>query len=164
MASIKRRKIYGNGNLLFTVWTGRDYYPPGSIPFRAQLHAGVIAPDAAFSLPVHPVQLYLSLNGLVVFVLLSWIGKRYKPRSGVLFLLFWVFYSLGRFFLEYFRGDTSRGFVGPFSTGQFMSLMIFTLSMAGIYVLSFRQEHGINLLKGLKKVILGKSTLSGMLV
>ena len=40
-----------------------------------------------------------------------------------------IFYSVGRFILEYFRGDMARGSVGELSTSQFIA--VFTL-LAGI--------------------------------
>jgi phosphatidylglycerol:prolipoprotein diacylglycerol transferase len=100
-------------------------YPQGSYPFWDHVRSGLIESDALYSLPVHPVQLYFSLNGLMLFIVITWTWRRFRMRRGTLFLLYWGLYSFGRFFLEFFRGDINRGFVGPFSTGQFMSLIIF---------------------------------------
>ena len=43
-----------------------------------------------------------------------------------------IFYSIGRFVIEFFRGDIERGSVGVLSTSQFIS--IFT-TVAGIILL-----------------------------
>ena len=48
-----------------------------------------------------------------------------------------ILYSIGRFSLEFFRGDLERGNVGTFSTSQFIS--IFTLA-AGIILLVIRSK------------------------
>ena len=41
-------------------------FPAGSHAWTRQANAGLIAPDAPFSLPVHPTQLYAALAGLFV--------------------------------------------------------------------------------------------------
>lgn len=110
------------GTLSGAAWAVQ--YPSGSYPFWDHVRSGLITSDAMYSLPVHPVQIYLSLNGLLLFGVMTWIWKRFRMRSGMLFLLYCALYACGRFFLEYFRGDMNRGFIGPFSTGQFMSLLI----------------------------------------
>ena len=51
--------------------------------------------------------------------------------------LYIITYSIGRFFLEYFRGDLERGAVGAFSTSQFISL--FTL-LIGLIMMFFRYK------------------------
>lgn len=40
-----------------------------------------------------------------------------------------MFYSAGRFVLEYFRGDLERGSVGALSTSQFISVFTFILGV-----------------------------------
>ena len=47
-----------------------------------------------------------------------------------------IFYSIGRFILEFFRGDMERGSVGELSTSQFIA--IFTL-LAGILIVAGSQ-------------------------
>lgn len=48
-----------------------------------------------------------------------------------------IFYSIGRFVLEFFRGDLIRGSVGMLSTSQFISLFIL---VAGILILVIRSK------------------------
>ena len=43
-----------------------------------------------------------------------------------------IFYSIGRFVLEFFRGDTERGSVGILSTSQFIGIFA---CAAGILIL-----------------------------
>lgn len=43
--------------------------------------------------------------------------------------LYLMFYSAGRFVLEYFRGDLERGSVGALSTSQFISVFTFILGV-----------------------------------
>ena len=64
------------------------------------------------SFPVHPTQLYESLVGLVLLVLLLWQRRHLKFR-GQLFCIFVFAYGFLRFVLELWRDDTERGSYGP---------------------------------------------------
>ena len=46
-------------------------YPPGSFAYNAHVASGALSSDAVQSLAVHPVPVYLSINGLIVFLLVS---------------------------------------------------------------------------------------------
>ncbi|MHC4946562.1 MAG: prolipoprotein diacylglyceryl transferase [Planctomycetota bacterium] len=82
---------------------------------------------------LHPAQLYLSINGLIIWLLLWFVLRRRKCR-GVVTGLFLVCYALSRSILETFRGDASeRVFFGPLSTSQWVSVPILLL---GIYLLA----------------------------
>lgn len=114
-------------------------YPHGSIPFAHQVQQGLISPLADLSLPLHPNQLYLSLNGLFLFFLFTFIWKRYRLAPGVLFCLYWAVYSFTRFFLEFFRGSSPREYFGILSFPQMMTLGIFAVAVSGIFF--FRQSR-----------------------
>ena len=62
-----------------------------------------------------------------------------------------IFYSVGRFILEFFRGDLIRGSVGVLSTSQFISIFI---SAAGIGLLlrTTKNARGKGLRSGQGKV------------
>jgi len=130
------------GTLSNTPWA--VVYPHGSIPFTYQVRQGLIDPLAHFSSPVHPTQLYLSLNGLALFVLLTFIWKMYRFSPGVLFCLYWAVYSFTRFFLEFFRGGVRTDYLGYFSLSQIMTLVVFTLAMGGIFWLRKLEQVRIN--------------------
>lgn len=75
-----------------------------------------------------PVQLVeAGLNFTLFFVLLSLFLR--KRLSGKLMGLYFVTYPVYRFILEFFRGDAYRGFVGPLSTSQFISIFLFVLGI-----------------------------------
>ena len=119
------------GTLSRLPWAVR--FPRGSYPFFDHVTKGWISPLADLSLPVHPVQLYGSLKGLLLFSLFSFLWKQNLFKPGVLFFLFWICYSICRFVLEFYRGDDDRGWVGIFSTGQFFSLLAAAISIACIF-------------------------------
>jgi phosphatidylglycerol:prolipoprotein diacylglycerol transferase len=66
-------------------------FPPGSLPY------GVFG-----AMHVHPTQLYGSLKGLFILLLLLWAGRR-RHFPGFLFCLFLALYGITRFGLEEFR-------------------------------------------------------------
>jgi phosphatidylglycerol:prolipoprotein diacylglycerol transferase len=83
---------------------------------------------APLNVALHPTQIYLSLNAILIFGILVWFRKR-KKFDGQLFCLYGILYSIGRFIIEYFRSD-DRGFAldGMLSTSQFIG--IFTLAIS----------------------------------
>lgn len=121
------------GKLSNAPWAVR--FPHGSYPFLDHVEKGWISPMADLSLPIHPVQLYGCIKGLMLFLLFTYLWRKNIFKPGALFFLFWIAYSICRFFLEYFRGDDDRGRVGVFSTGQFFSILIFIASVACISII-----------------------------
>ncbi len=92
----------------------------------------LVPSDAVTSLAVHPVQLYESLLGLLLFAVLVRVGPR--PNSLRLVVLA-AGYAFGRFLLELLRGDPDRGLevLGtPWSTSQFASLVVLVVAIAWI--------------------------------
>ncbi len=61
-------------------------------------------------------QLFMSLNGLILFVFLLWYGKRFKKNNGEVAGLFLILYSFDRFIIEFFRGDIIRGLIGTLNS------------------------------------------------
>jgi prolipoprotein diacylglyceryltransferase len=95
------------------------------------MHA--LAPDSAWSLPVHPTQIYEMLTGFALFGLLLYL-RRVRKFSGEVFLG-WVFgYGIMRSLIEVYRGDDDRGSVGALSTSQFIGL---TSVLAGLGLLIY---------------------------
>ena len=78
-----------------------------------------------------PTQLYSSGLDFLHFLLLLLIARN-KKADGQVTACYLIFYSIGRFVIEFFRGDIIRGSVGILATSQFIS--IFT-GIAGIVLL-----------------------------
>jgi phosphatidylglycerol:prolipoprotein diacylglycerol transferase len=68
--------------------------------------------DATHSFPVHPTQLYESLVGAGLLILLLTARKHQKFR-GQIFLLFTFAYGVCRYLLEVLRDDAERGSIPP---------------------------------------------------
>ena len=67
-------------------------FPKGSPAYNQQRVEGLLSPSALHSLPVHPAQLYESLNGLILFSLLMLV-RRYRKFSGEMFVAFTMGYA-----------------------------------------------------------------------
>jgi phosphatidylglycerol:prolipoprotein diacylglycerol transferase len=81
------------------------------------------------SFPVHPTQIYESLVGVLLLVLLLW-QRRYTRFRGQVFLLFVFAYGMLRFILEIWRDDVERGNYGP--TLDMHTYIPFCLLLMGI--------------------------------
>lgn len=75
--------------------------------------------------PLHPTQLYEAIFIGLVMVYLFYLRSR-KKFNGQLFLTYLFLYGIGRFMLEYLRGDLERGFIieNILSHSQFIALFI----------------------------------------
>jgi phosphatidylglycerol:prolipoprotein diacylglycerol transferase len=122
---------------------GDDYGSPTNVPWAVTF----THPDAAtiggapLGVPIHPVQLYESVFCFLLFGALVWLAKR-KTFDGQILIAYSVAYAVGRFIIEYFRGDVDRGFLfnGLFSTSQFIAIVIVVLAVAA---LPLRRRAGI---------------------
>ena len=74
-------------------------------------HLGLIPPNAPYSLPVHPTQIYSSIDALVLFLLLSAFYPL-RRRDGEVLGLLMLTYPISRFVIEYLRNDEGVFFAG----------------------------------------------------
>jgi phosphatidylglycerol:prolipoprotein diacylglycerol transferase len=105
---------------------------------------GVIFTDpeclAPTNIPLHPTQLYESAGEFVNFLILI-ILSRHKAFKGQIFMTYLLLYSVLRLFVEFFRGDTARGFlVSGISVSQGISILIFLAGITGFVFLSRRKS------------------------
>jgi phosphatidylglycerol:prolipoprotein diacylglycerol transferase len=95
-------------------------------PFHLVFHDSDFAPNGVPLIPTQPIS--SALDFLNFFALIT-IAKRSKA-NGQVAGFYLTFYSVGRFLLEFFRGDIERGEVGPLSTSQFISIFTFLIGIA----------------------------------
>jgi len=120
------------GRLTHLGWAVR--FPPGTEAYADHLARGWIARGAAWSLPVHPIQLYESVIWLGLAVVLAmWRPGRAGIRSGC----FAVAHGALRFAEQFLRGDF-QPVLGPLSLTQLISLGLFVL---GLWLL--RKQRGL---------------------
>jgi phosphatidylglycerol---prolipoprotein diacylglyceryl transferase len=120
---------------------GRETDSPLGVVFRDQFaHDNVGTP---LGVPIHPTQIYLSLNAFLIFLILQWAYRR-KTFDGEVFWLYVLLYAITRGILEIWRGDLVRGFVipGVLSTSQFIGLLGAALA-GGMLVLLSRRHRAL---------------------
>jgi phosphatidylglycerol:prolipoprotein diacylglycerol transferase len=101
----------------------------------------MIFPQAADRVPRHPSQLYqFALEGLLLFALLWWFGRRPRP-TGRVAALFLIGYGLLRFTAEWFREpDRFLGLLGlGLSMGQWLCL---PMIVVGALIWRWSGRHG----------------------
>ena len=100
-----------------------------NLPWAIQIHSGLVDPLLIDS-PIHPTQAYESIALFLLFFVLFWIRKR-RSFDGQIAVVYLIAYSLIRIFVEYFRGDSIRGFLIPqiLSTSQAISILVFFYSL-----------------------------------
>lgn len=89
---------------------------------------------------LHPTQLYLSGNVLLIFFILLWRQRTGKRFDGELIAGGMMLYAVLRFITEFFRGDPARGGYGPFSTSQWVGLPFFVIGLV-LYITLSRRER-----------------------
>jgi len=105
-----------------TTWWWGIRYPAGSLPWNAHRRAGLIGPEATWSLPVHPNQIVQSLVSLAVFIIVSVYWYRNRQYPGRTTSLFLVLYGAARFVVEFLRDPAAGGADGLLSHSQYMCL------------------------------------------
>jgi phosphatidylglycerol---prolipoprotein diacylglyceryl transferase len=103
-------------------------FPAHSPPWWHHRALGMIAPDALYSLPIHPTQIYASTDGLVLLLLLS----AYFPlrrRDGEVIALLMIAYPVTRFLIEFLRNDEGA-FLAGLTISQNISVVLFLSGLA----------------------------------
>jgi phosphatidylglycerol---prolipoprotein diacylglyceryl transferase len=90
------------------------------------------------NLPRHPSQLYEAvLEGAILFLILMYFRKKnYLTKPGLISGVFLIFYSIFRFFVEFFRvPDEQLGYlIFNLSMGQIISLIFLTIGTILFYI------------------------------
>ena len=132
-------------------WAAR--FPPESLAYQSQVASHAIQLGAAYTIPIHPTQLYEAVGELLIFCVLLFWQKR-KRFHGELLALYLVLYAPLRAAIETMRGDEERGrvfnFLGPWargawwnlSTSELISVGIFAAGVALFVLLSRREARG----------------------
>ncbi|MBE9914920.1 prolipoprotein diacylglyceryl transferase [Paenibacillus donghaensis] len=102
--------------------------------FGITFHDSELAPNGV---KLIPTQILESVFSFALFFVLIVLAKRKKP-DGFIASLYLLIYSLGRFIIEFYRGDIIRGSVGILSTSQFISLLVFVATCLIMLVKSYQ--------------------------
>ena len=99
---------------------GDDYGKPTDLPWAVAFpkREGGLIPDELVGVPLHPTQLYLSLMDVVIFLVAARVFAR-RRFDGQAMCVTMLIYGVGRFLLEFLRGDDeARGGWPPTGAGQ----------------------------------------------
>jgi len=111
---------------------GCCYGKPTDLPWGIIFPEGANAGMTPSGIPLHPTQVYLVLQGLVIFFILDFWFRR-KKFDDEITLWFFILYPFTRVIIEYFRDDFRGNLFEPYlSTSQAISLVVVVVS---VYVL-----------------------------
>lgn len=112
----------------------------GSYPYIDQLNSGLIEQTSTSSLPVFPTQLIEALLNIIIFIVLHYLYKRRK-FDGYIVALYLILYSVGRFLIEFLRGDVDRKiWLNLLSTSQILSIIAVSF---GLYIFISRKNKPV---------------------
>ena len=94
----------------------------------------------ANGVPRVPIQLIEAACNLVLFCVLLALFLRGTGRRRLI-AVYGISYGIIRFVDEFWRGDEYRGFLGPLSTSQWISLVVIAVSVALLVVLARRARR-----------------------
>jgi phosphatidylglycerol:prolipoprotein diacylglycerol transferase len=92
-------------------------------PFGIVFHESVLAPNGVRLIPTQLISSGLDFLHFIVLLIIA----KHKKAEGQVAGFYLIFYSAGRFILEFYRGDLIRGSVGTLSTSQFISIFMFVI-------------------------------------
>ncbi len=92
--------------------------------------------------PVHPCFLYESLWCLLGFVLLHIFSRKFRRYDGQVFLLYLVWYGIGRFFIEGLRTDSLIMPMLPIRISQFVAALTVVASV--VLLIVFRNRTALS--------------------
>jgi phosphatidylglycerol---prolipoprotein diacylglyceryl transferase len=100
----------------------------GGVTFGALMSAGFLPPDATWTFPLHPTQLYSALNALVLAALTA-AYFRTRPKPGSVAALGCLLYPVSRFLIEFLRGDEMGQFGTALTISQWYCIGLFGVGL-----------------------------------
>lgn len=117
------------------------YGAPTNLPWAIYIDEVHRLPELRNVAYYHPLFLYESLWNLANMAFLLWFGRRFasRLRPGDVFLVYMIFYPVGRFLLEFLRLDAAQ--VGGINFNQtFMAV----IAVVAVLLLIVRHRFGAN--------------------
>lgn len=103
---------------------------PTNLPWGIVFPEGSIAGNEFPGIPVHPVMLYeMFLNAVFFLIMYFLFRKNYK--NGFVGSMYLIFYSIGRFFVSFFRADSLM--IGHFRAAHLVSIFCVFVGLVLIY-------------------------------
>lgn len=116
---------------------GVEYHGPLSYIYKTT------AGTTPTGVPLLPIQLIEAFLLFVLFSILISVFLHYPERKFLYTKLYLLSYSVIRFILEFFRGDRERGSLWGFSTSQWISIIIITVTFTLIIRMKIKSKNQI---------------------
>ncbi len=120
---------------------GDAFGSPTGSQFGIVYPEGTIAFEQYGSQPLWPAEIWEGQWDIIIFGILLALKSNKQLPKGVLFVAFQGLYALGRFILEFLRGDTPR-FLFDWTAAQWTSFSVFLIMLAAMIYLSYRNRSG----------------------
>lgn len=92
-------------------------------------HHSEYAPNGISLIPTQLMSSGLNFLNFIVLILIA----KHKKADGQVAGFYLIFYSTGRFLMEFLRGDLIRGSIGVLSTSQFISLFTVIIGLILVF-------------------------------
>lgn len=103
-------------------------FPQESAAWSAMAKSGFLMPDSLQTMPLHPTQLYSTINGIVLaLIMLAY--YRYRKGDGSVVALALILYPISRIGLEILRNDEGVQFGTGLTISQLFSLGVVTFGL-----------------------------------
>lgn len=103
--------------------------------FPSVIYTQAIDVNVPLNTPLLPVQLIEACFLILLYIVCALVFYKVKTK-GICRLVYAGSYAIGRFILEFFRGDYARGFILGISTSQFISICILIILIAYVIICS----------------------------
>lgn len=98
-------------------------FPHGSVPFEAMVQRGFLDPTAAATMPLHPTQIYMAIDGFILACVTA-LYFRVRTRPGDVLALGCILCAITRILVEFLRNDEMGQLGTRFTISQYYSLGI----------------------------------------
>ncbi|MBL8849811.1 MAG: prolipoprotein diacylglyceryl transferase [Planctomycetaceae bacterium] len=98
-------------------------FPNGSVPFEVLAERGFVDPRAAATMPLHPTQIYMSIDGVLLAIITA-LYFRVRTRPGDVLALGCILCAITRILVEFLRNDEMGQLGTRFTISQYYSLGI----------------------------------------
>lgn len=115
-------------------------FPAGTGPFDILVFRGFVPPDAAATPPLHPTQIYSSIDGFLIAGLTLWYS-RWRRVPGDVLALGLLMSSITRFLIEFIRGDEFGQFGTTLTISQWISLGLLATAIGLMVYLNWRAKR-----------------------
>ena len=112
-------------------------FPKESSTFASMVEKGLLSETAACTPPLHPTQLYSSIDGFMIAFITAWYFW-HRRRNGEVLAVALVIYPITRFCMELLRADEVGKFGTTMTISQWISIALFVVNLGFMAYLSKR--------------------------